>query len=542
VSSQIEQINVPDIGGATGVDVIEVLVKPGDKIELEDSIITLEGDKATMDVPSSVAGIVKAITLKVGDKVSEGDAILSIECTQATAPIVEEPSSKQAKPAPAPTAKDTPAAPASGSSSEILAEVCVPDIGGATDVDVIEVSVSAGDVIEKDAGIITLEGDKATMDIPSPYAGEVVEVKVKEGDKVSQGSIVLLMKSTDGAAAVNQTPSVEASQPEKVAEVAASPVTQQAPPQEATIAAVSASGVHAGPAVRRVAHELGLDLTQITATGSKGRITKDDVKRYVQTRMQSSGAGGGAGFALPSAPTVDFSRFGDIESKALSKIQKISGANLHRNWVSIPHITQFAEADTTEMEAFRQAQKDAAAKQGIRLTPLVFLMKAVVAALKEFPHFNASLDASGESLVMKKYYHVGVAVDTPKGLVVPVIRDIDKKGLYELAKELGAISVKAREKGLSMAEMQGGCFTISSLGGIGGTAFTPIINAPEVAILGVSKSEMKPVYNKSTKQFDARLMLPLSLSYDHRVIDGADGARFMMYLSKCLTDIRTLLL
>lgn len=409
-------------------------------------------------------------------------------------------------------------------------EIKIPDIGTTNKVDVIAVLVKVGDTVAIDTPLATLEGDKASMDVPSSDAGVVESVLIKVGDKVSEGTVICTLKSADGSV------SLEAKK-ESVAAQAVVPAPSVAP------AAVVASSdthartdaVHASPSIRRIAQELSIDLSQIKGTGEKNRITKDDIKGYL-----SRGASGGSGLSLLPQPVVDFAKFGTIESQPLSKIKKISGANLHRNWVTIPHITQFNEADITEMEKFRQDNKDAAAKKGFKLTPLVFIMKAVVAALKQFPNFNASLDASGEQLILKKYFHIGVAVDTPNGLVVPVIRDVDKKGLYDLAKELEVVSAKARDGKLTMADMQGGCFSISSLGGIGGTAFTPIINAPEVAILGVSQSSLKPIYQKDT--FVPRLMLPLSLSYDHRVIDGADGARFIVYLSQCLSDIRTLLL
>lgn len=409
-----------------------------------------------------------------------------------------------------------------------IEEIKVPDIGGAQDVDVIDVLVKLGDKVQAEDALITLEGDKATMDVPTPVAGVVKELKLAVGDKVSEGSLVLLLETAEKA-----TTNAEKN---TVPQHTHTPESKPAPIIETTEKNTDA-GIYASPIVRRIAREFGIDLTKITASGEKGRITKEDMQTYVKSRMHG---GGGSGIAVASAPTVDFSKFGDTETKPLSKIQKLSGANLHRNWVTIPHVTQFGEADITDLDKFRQQQKRTAEQQGIKLTPLVFIMKAVVAALQQFPHFNASLDASGQQLILKKYFHIGVAVDTPNGLVVPVIRDVDKKGLFELSSELGDISKKAREKGLSLTEMQGGCFSVSSLGGIGGTAFTPIINAPEVAILGVSRNEMKPVYVDG--KFEPRLILPLSLSYDHRVIDGADGARFLMYLAQCLGDIRQLLL
>jgi pyruvate dehydrogenase E2 component (dihydrolipoamide acetyltransferase) len=416
--------------------------------------------------------------------------------------------------------------------------VTVPDIGGGENVDVIEVFVKVGDTLAAEDPLATLEGDKATMDIPSPLAGTVTAVKIKVGDKVSMGSaIVEIDLASAGSADAKAAPQEAAKQEpavEEAAKEAPKAVVEQPAVQET---AVSPESVYASPAVRRLARELEIDLSAIRGTGNKGRITKEDVRGYVQTRMNS---GSGGGLAVSDMPAVDFSKFGPVETQALSKIQKLSGRNLHRNWVSIPHVTQCAEADITEMEAFRQNEKEGLAKQGVRLTPLVFLMKAAVAALKAFPKFNSSLAPSGEELVMKNYFHIGVAVETPNGLVVPVIRDVDKKGLVELAQELATISKKARETGLSMAEMQGGCFTISSLGGIGGTSFTPIINAPEVAIMGVSRTQKKPVWTND--EWVARSMLPLSLSYDHRVIDGAAGARFVTYFADCLQDLRKLLM
>lgn len=406
-------------------------------------------------------------------------------------------------------------------------QIKIPDIGGASQVDVIAVLIKVGDTIAIDTPLVTLEGDKASMDVPSTEEGVVESVSLKVGDKVSEGTMICTVKeSTVRSAQTKTAPSAEA--PAKKS--ASISVEASVKPATATVNYPA----HASPSIRRIARELDIDLSKIKGTGEKNRITKDDIKNYL-----SKGSAGSGFFVLPQ-PIIDFSKFGSIESKPLSKIQKSSGANLHRNWVSIPHVTQFIEADITELEAFRQDNKDKAIKKGFKLTPLVFIIKAVVSALKKFPHFNASLDTSGENLILKKYFHIGVAVDTPHGLVVPVVRDADKKGIFELAKELDAISTRARDGKLTMTDMQGGCFSISSLGGIGGTAFTPIINAPEVAILGVSKSSLKPLYQQDN--FVPRLILPLSLSYDHRVIDGADGARFAVYLSHCLADIRTLLL
>lgn len=421
-----------------------------------------------------------------------------------------------------------------------IKQVSVPDIGDYKDVSVIEVMVKVGDTIEAEDNLITLETDKAAMEVPSPYAGVVKELKVKLGDKVSQGSLILLIESNVAADKPKNAPAA-ASQP-----VAAAPVAAKAaavPVAVQAVAPVIASGekAHASPAIRRFARELGVQISQIKGSGEKGRVTRDDVQGFVKTALaQPRNSAGGNGLQVLAMPVVDFAKFGAIETKPLSRIKKISGANLHRNWVTIPHVTQFDEADISEMEAFRKQLGVEYAKQSIKITPLAFMLKAAAAALQKFPEFNASLDARGENLVLKQYFHIGVAVDTPDGLMVPVLRDVDKKGIVQLAKELGEISARAREKKITAADMQGGCFSISSLGGIGGTAFTPIINAPEVAILGVSRSSMKPIYKDG--EFVPRLMLPLSLSYDHRVIDGASAARFTTYLAQVLADIRRLAL
>ena len=441
-------------------------------------------------------------------------------------------------------------------------EICIPNIGGATNINVIEIQVAVGDVIEKEDSLITLEGDKATMEIPSPYAGTVKAVNVAVGDKVSEGTSILIVGIQDDALPSSSEDKItNAKEPNTSAPAdGKQPAIKNTQPkpsvsaeidvelQDETIAMTPSTGsVHAGPAVRRMARELGVDLSRLIGSGEKGRIVKSDVDNYVKQQLsavQSRAAGLGDDrsvlFSSTPAPAIDFSQFGNVEIQGLSRIKKLSGASLHRNWVSVPHVTQFGQADITELEAFRKQHKATAKARGIKLTPIAFVMKTIVAALKEFPSFNASLDVEGEHLILKKYFHIGVAVDTPNGLVVPVIRNVDKKGVFELAEEITTISHKAREKGLSIAEMQGGCFTISSLGGIGGTAFTPIINSPEVAILGLSTAQMKPVYSQD--KFMPRLMLPLSLSYDHRVIDGAEGARFLVYLASCLSDVRKLLL
>ncbi len=426
-----------------------------------------------------------------------------------------------------------------------MKQVTVPDIGNYKDVPVIEVMVKVGDAVKAEQSLITLETDKATMDVPSPFAGVVKEIKIKVGDTVSDGSLIMVIEATGATATPAAAPAAAPAKaaPAAAVTVAAAPTPAPAPIVAAAPTSSASTGkAHASPSVRSFARELGVDLTLVKGTAVKGRISKDDVQNFVKSALsQPRGAAGGTGgVQVLAMPVIDFAKFGAIETQPLSRIKKISGANLHRNWVSIPHVTQFDEADISEMEAFRKEIGAEYAKQNIKITPLVFMLKAVVAALQKFPEFNASLDASGENLVLKKYYHIGVAVDTPNGLMVPVLRDVDKKGIIQLAKELGEISAKARELKISAADMQGGCFSISSLGGIGGTAFTPIINAPEVAILGVSKASMKPVYQDG--QFVPRLMLPLSLSYDHRVVDGASGARFTQYLAGVLTDIRRLAL
>ena len=528
----MREISVPDIGDFKEVEVIEVLVKPGDTIAAEQSLITVESDKATMEIPAPGAGVVKELRLKVGDKVSQGTPILVLEESGGA------PKAAAATPKPAPA----PAPPAASTSGEPMT-VKVPDIGDFKDIEVIEVLVKPGDSVAKEQSLITLESDKATMEIPSPAAGVVRELRVKTGDKVSEGSAILVLAADAGARAA---PAAAVSPPPAaapVAPVAAAAVRPPVPaePREATLAKP-----HASPSVRKFARELGVDLARVKGGGPKGRILHADVQAFVKTALTAVPAaapaarGGAAPFNLPAWPEVDFAKFGPVELKPLSRLQKLSGPNLHRNWVSIPHVTQFDEADNTDLEAFRKSNTADTEKQGFKLTMLAFMIKACVTALRQHPNFNASLDRAGENLVVKKYYNIGVAVDTPDGLVVPVVRDADRKGVFDVAQELSNISKLARDKKLKPGDMQGGTFSISSLGGIGGTAFTPIINAPEVAILGVSRSALRPVWNG--KAFEPRLMLPLSLSYDHRVIDGAAAARFTAYLASVLGDIRRTLL
>jgi pyruvate dehydrogenase E2 component (dihydrolipoamide acetyltransferase) len=423
-----------------------------------------------------------------------------------------------------------------------IKNVVVPDIGSFKDVEIIEVAVKAGDSVQAEQTLITLETDKATMDVPAPFAGKVTELKVKVGDKVSEGDLIALLEASGAAsapAAITATPAPSAPKPAPVAAPAAATAPIAAAATAPVATATSGGKAHASPSIRRFARELGVDLSRVKGSATKGRVTKEDVQNFVKQSLAGGGGNNTGGGSLPGLlpwPEVDFAKFGAVETKALSRIKKISGANLHRNWVMIPHVTQFEEADISELEAFRKQLNDEYAKQGVKVTPLAFMLKAVAVTLKHFPDFNASLDASGENLIVKKYIHIGVAVDTPDGLMVPVIRDVDQKGIVQLARELGEVSARARDKKITAADMQGGCFTISSLGGIGGTSFTPIINAPEVAILGVSRSSMKPVWKDG--EFVPRLMLPLSLSYDHRVIDGAAGARFTTYLSHVLSDVR----
>jgi pyruvate dehydrogenase E2 component (dihydrolipoamide acetyltransferase) len=543
--SNLIELKVPDIGDVKDVDVIEVFVKAGDVIKKDDSLITLETDKASMEVPAEAGGVVKEVRIKVGDKVSEGSLIVLIEAAgaAAAAPVAAAP---VAAPAPAPAPAPA-AAPVAAASSTV--EVKVPDIGDAKNVDVIEVFVKVGDTVKKDDSLITLETDKASMEVPSPAAGVVQSLAIKVGDKASEGTLILTLAAAGTAPvaspAAAPAPAAAAPAPTPAAAPVAAAAAVAAPVAAAKVDEASFKAAHASPSVRKFARELGVDLGKVKGSGPKGRIVASDVQAFVKSVMSGAVAtgpapvnGSGVGLDLLPWPKVDFAKYGPVENKPLSRIKKISGANLARNWVMIPHVTQFDEADITEMEAFRKEVGEELKKQNLKITPLAFLIKAVVAALKKFPEFNSSLD--GDNLVLKQYFHIGFAADTPNGLVVPVIRDADKKSLLELAAESGALAAKARDGKLLPAEMQGGCFSISSLGGVGGTAFTPIVNAPEVAILGVSKSSIKPVWNGS--EFAPRLILPLSLSYDHRVIDGASAARFTTYLAQVLGDIRRLML
>jgi len=556
--SNIVQIKVPDIGDFKEVEVIEVLVAVGDTIKAEQSLITVESDKASMEIPASQGGVVKSITVKVGDKVAEGAVVLEVEAADAAADApkadAKEAPKAEGKEAPkqaaAAAAKAEAAAPAAASGP---IEIEVPDIGDFKEVEVIEVMVAVGDTIKAEQSLITVESDKASMEIPASQGGVVKEVKVKVGDKVAKGSVVVVV---EGGAAAAPAAKADAKPEAKAEAAAAAPAAKseakaEAPAQRpAPAAALEDPNLkpgqlpHASPSVRKFARELGVNLSKVKGSGPKERITAEDVRGFVKQALAAgpvaaaSGSGDGAALGLLPWPKVDFTKFGPIEAKPLSRIKKISGANLHRNWVMIPHVTNNDEADITDLEALRVTLNKENEKSGVKVTMLAFLIKAVVAALKKFPEFNASLD--GDNLVLKQYYHIGFAADTPNGLVVPVIRDADKKGILQIAQEMTELSKKARDGKISPAEMQGGCFSISSLGGIGGTSFTPIINAPEVAILGVSRSSHKPVWDG--KQFVPRLIVPLSLSYDHRVIDGASAARFNAYLGALLADFRRIAL
>jgi pyruvate dehydrogenase E2 component (dihydrolipoamide acetyltransferase) len=556
-------VKVPDIGDFQDVPVIEVLVKPGDVVKAEQSLITLESDKASMDVPSPVAGSVAEVLAKVGDKVSMGALIVRIDSADGKTAQAETAPAKAAAPEKAAAASAKAPAPASSKGAEsappaksgaspapakaATIDITIPDIGDFTDVPVIEVLVKAGDTVEADQPIVTLESDKASMDVPSPAAGKITEIVVKVGDKVSMGSLVAKLDAGGqaGKISADQEDEADAKEEEDAAEAPeTSPIApRDLPPRPAKASAGPAlpdfSGVFAGPAVRRLARELGLDLNLIKGTGEKGRITRDDLK----TALSKGAAAPAGGGSLPSVPQVDFAKFGPIETVPLSRIKKISGPRLHASWVNIPHVTHTDEADITDLDAFRKALDEDAKKdksKPYRVSLLPLLMRASVAALKAFPNFNAALAPAGDALILRRYWNIGVAVDTPEGLVVAVVKDVDQKGVIDLSRELGALSEKARTGKLAPAEMQGATFTISSLGGIGGTAFTPIVNAPEVAILGVVRSKMAPVWDGTA--FQPRLMLPLCLSYDHRVIDGAAAARFMRHLAALLEDMRRIIL
>ena len=547
--NELEEILLPDVGGEE-VEIIEITVSNGDSLEEEDAIITVETEKASMDIPAPFTGTLVELKVKVGDKIKDGSVICTMKRegkadleVVAAAPKVEVEEIKVIQ-TPVEVVEEI---PAEDSIETVISDVFVPDIGEDGEVDVIEVLVAVGDSISEEDGLFTLETDKATMDVPAPFSGTVKELLVKEGAKVKTGTLVARIEKTIVIKAATTPKKTEAAKEVSVVKTSAPTVSIAA---SSAINENSNRKAHASPSVRRVAREFGVDLSKVKASGPKNRIMSIDIKAYVKESLAniasgssaSASKGSGFGFNLPALKTIDFTKFGEIEIKELTKIQKISGPSLHRNYVGMPHVTQFDEADITELENFRKEQNAIAAKKKLdyKISPLVFVLKAVAKALELHPIFNSSLSEDGASVILKKYINIAVAVDTPNGLVVPVIKDVNTKTISQLSKELVEISVKARDGKLKIQDMQGACFTISSLGGIGGTAFTPIINAPEVAILGVSKSKMAPVWNGS--EFEARLMLPLSLSYDHRVIDGAEGARFSTTVSNILSDIRLIVL
>ncbi|NBF07429.1 dihydrolipoyllysine-residue acetyltransferase [Pseudomonas sp. Fl4BN1] len=537
-AASVQQVHVPDIGSSGKAQIIEIQVKVGDKVEADQSLITLESDKASMEIPSPAAGVVKAISVKLNDEVGTGDLILDLEVAGAAAPAAAPAQAAAPATAAAPAPAAAPAAPVADS----VQDIHVPDIGSAGKAKIIEVLVKAGDSVVADQSLITLESDKASMEIPSPAAGIVESVSIKLDDEVGTGDLILKLKVKGAAPAVAPAPAAAAAS----APAPASAAPAAVPAAAAPVAAPAKPGakVHAGPAVRQLAREFGVELNAVSPSGPHGRILKEDVQVYVKAMMQKAkeapAAGATSGSGIPPIPVVDFSRFGEIEEVPMTRLMQAGAANLHRSWLNVPHVTQFDSADITELEAFRVAQKAVAEKAGVKLTILPLLLKSCAHLLKELPDFNSSLAPSGKAIIRKKYVNIGFAVDTPDGLLVPVIKNVDQKSLLQLAAEAASLAEKARTKKLSADEMQGACFTISSLGHIGGTGFTPIVNAPEVAILGVSKATIQPVWDG--KAFQPKLMLPLSLSYDHRVINGAAAARFTKRLSDLLADIRTILL
>ena len=548
-----ETLKVPDIGGAEDAEVIEVNVSVGDSVELEQGLIVLESDKASMEVPAELAGKVVEVLVKEGDNLKEGDPIAVVETDGAAdsepAPEPEaapEPAQETAQEPVQETVQETApapeAAPAPAAAEASEQPVNVPDIGTDEAVDVIELSVAVGDVLEEGDTILVLESDKASMELPAPFASEIVSLAVKEGDQVKEGDLVATVRGSAPAAA-ESTP---APAPAPAAATAPAPAAAPAPaPKPAADPAPAAQdikggGIYAGPAVRKLARELGVDLEQVKGSGPKGRILKEDVQDFVKRALEGGGTRPTSGAGIPPVPDVDYSAFGDIDTQPMTRIDKVTAANMQRSWLNVPHVTQFDEADITALEAFRADMKAEGEKRGTKLTPLPFILKACAAALKDNPRLNRSLSGDGENWIYRHYVHIGMAVDTPAGLVVPVIRDVDKKGLWELAEETVELATKAKERKLKPAEMQGGCFSISSLGNIGGTGFTPIVNAPEVAILGISKLAVKPVWNGN--DFEPRKMLPVCLSYDHRAVNGADAGRFTTQLCATLADIRRLLL
>ena len=556
---------VPDMGGAVDVEVIEICVAVGDVVSEGDSIVVVETDKASMEIPASSAGVIESILLKEGDTCNQGDVMVAIEAAasaeaSAPAPQVE----VEVKPVaaavviPEEPSEAVAAAPSSAAETETETETeqlaLVPDLGGAVDVEVIEISVKVGDELAEGDSLIVLETDKASMEIPVDFDGTVLDIKVAEGSKLNVGDTIAVLvtkaKQAVAAPAAPQAKAPEAPQasvapvatvtPAATAAVVEAPVTAPVSQVPATNAATASATAHAGPAVRMLARELGVDLTLVTATGPRDRLLKEDIQAFVKQKMQQPAGQSLQGHGIEQPPAIDFSQFGDIDRVKMSKVQRITAQNMTRSWLNVPHVTQFDHADITELEQFRKGLKAEAELKGTKVTPLPFMLKACAMALREYPQFNVSLDNDGEHMVHKHYVNIGIAVDTPAGLMVPVIRDVDKKSIWQLSEEVIAMGAKAKAKKLMPADMQGGCFTISSLGGIGGTAFTPIVNTPEVAILGVSKADMQPRWDGS--QFEPRLMMPLSLSYDHRAVNGADAARFTQYLAKVLGDIRHLIM
>ena len=543
----IEKITVPDLGDAADVEIIELLVAVGDTVAENDSLMVLESDKAAMEIPAPMAGVVKSIAVNLGDQVNTGSEILSLEVEGAAsaedakpeasepeqlAESKSEPTESETQQQAEPSADAPSAAPAQSEESVVK----VPDLGTDDEVDVIEIHVSVGDSISADDPLITLESDKAAMEVPAPQDGEVLELLIKVGDKVKTGTDVI--RITGAAAAASPSPAPASSESEAVAPAPSAAPAPAAIPEVPAVHAEQSGKVYAGPAVRKLARELGVDLALVLGTGARSRVVKEDIHAFVKARINNPPAA--AGTSISAVPDVDFSQFGEIEEVARSKMEKVTATNMQRNWSSVPHVAQFNEADVTELEDFRAELKPEAEKKGVKLTFLPFLLKACAKALAEYPQFNVSLHSSGEYVIQKKYYHIGVAVATEAGLVVPVIRDVDKKSIYELADEVIELSNKAKQRKLKLEEMQGACFTISSLGAIGGTGFIPIINAPEVAILGVSKTEIKPVYRNG--EFQPRKMLPITLCYDHKAVNGVDGGMFADYLVKLLGDIRRLAL
>ena len=540
VASAEVEILVPDMGGANDVEVIEVAVAEGDEIAEGDTLVVVETDKASMELPATTGGILTSFKLSEGSKINQGDlmALVQAAVTESAPAPASTPS-----PAPAPEAAPVAAAPAVSETTGAEVEIMVPDMGGANDVEVIEVAVAEGDDIAEGDTLVVVETDKASMELPATAGGKLTSFKLTEGSKINQGDLMAVVQSSVAAPAPAPAPVAEAPAAKPAAPAAPAVTPQSAPPKPATApAAVPANGgkVHAGPAVRMLAREFGVDLGQVAGTGPKNRILKEDVQAFVKQRLSVPVATASAGGSIEKPPAIDFSQFGDIEKVKMSKIHRLTAQNMTRSWLNVPHVTQFDHADITDLEAFRKGLKAEAERRGTKVTPLPFMLKACAMALREFPQFNVSLDNDGEHLIQKHYVNIGVAVDTPSGLVVPVLRDVDKKSIWELSAEVIAMGAKAKDKKLMPADMQGGCFTISSLGSIGGTSFTPIVNTPEVAILGVSKADMQPRWNGS--EFEPRLMMPLSLSYDHRAINGADAARFTSYLGKVLSDIRHLVM